>query len=102
MQQLIKAYQILSEHGAINLQHQLTEQNFMAFARQFIEQHGWAESFNEQGADWQVLGFYLEQQLWWWRYDLLSDSCWFECANLLQFPASCAPLLVALEHANLT
>ncbi|GDY27352.1 hypothetical protein AHAT_32420 [Agarivorans sp. Toyoura001] len=100
MQQLTPLFEVLEEHGVIKLNHLFEEQQFLAQAQDFIEQQAWPISFAEQGADWLVLGFYLEQQLWWWRFDALTESAWFECANSEHFQASCTPLLAVLKHAS--
>ncbi|GAB1622481.1 hypothetical protein AAOGI_25310 [Agarivorans albus] len=100
MQQLANGVEILSEHSVVTIAKQFSESQFLASAQQFVKQQQWQQVFVEQGADWQVLGFYIEQQLWWFRYDALSQGAWFECANSEHFHTSSAPLLAALNHAN--
>ncbi|MGY5451233.1 hypothetical protein ACVFI8_09880 [Agarivorans sp. MS3-6] len=100
MQQLSGRVDILEEHAVIKLNLVFSEAHFLAQAKQFVEQQSWPISVTEQGADWQVLGFYLGPQLWWWRFDGLSESTWFECANSEHFQASYPSLLAALKHAS--
>ncbi len=100
MQQLSSAYTVLAEFAVVQLSRSFDEEQFLPLAQAFIQQQAWPISFIEQGADWQALGFYLEQQLWWWRYDGLSQSAWFECANIDAFSAGCTRLLASLNHAN--
>lgn len=100
MQQLAGGIEVLAEHAVITISKSFTESQFLASAEQFVKQQQWQQAFIEQGADWQVLGFYIDQQLWWFRYDALSQGAWFECANSEHFQASYAPLLAALNHAN--
>jgi hypothetical protein len=100
MQQLDEVYTVLAEFAVVKLNRSFSEEQFLALAQGFVEQQAWPIAFMEQGADWQVLGFYLEQQLWWWRYDALSQSAWFECANSEAFSSACASLLSSLKRAK--
>lgn len=100
MQQLDAAYTVLAEFAVVKLNRCVDEEQFLPLAQAFVEQQAWPIAFEEQGADWQVLGFYIERQLWWWRYDGLSQSAWFECANSDAFSAGCTSLLASLKHAK--
>lgn len=100
MQQLSVSYTLMPEFAVVQLSCSFDEEQFLPLAKAFIEQQAWPISFIEQGADWQAIGFYLEQQLWWWRYDGLSQSAWFECANSDAFTSACAKLVAVLKHAK--